>query len=359
MISYQFEMDNPSYYGIKKIGQALENQGIDVSHHNELSEEVSDYYIFAGLSSKDNRVTQLLKEMNLPLPVEKEALLIRKTTFNDKPTLLICGADEVGLMYATQDVAKRISWSKNSENLFEHILDMSEAPNVKERTVSIGTFQRRYFEQRLHDVNYWEKYFDMMAESRLNQFILMFGYKNNQYLEPEFTAPLYPNFFNVKEFPYVKMTNVTEGDQQKNSVALKKIIELAHNRGIEFGVGIWDQIARNKEFRSMVRDDIDAPADLAADIIWGLSKDNLIPYTKLAMRKFFHTFPEIDLVQFRMHWESGVSGEVALKFWKEIFEMLKEESPNIKIEARAKNVPDETLYDGAATSTNFRVTTKH
>jgi hypothetical protein len=84
-----------------------------------------------------------------------------------------------------------------------------------------------------------------------------------------------------------------------------------------------------------------------------------MPYTKLAIRKFFRTFPEIDLVQFRMHWEAGISGDEALKFWKEIFGIMKEECPEIKIEARAKGVPDITLNDGVATGIDFRVTTKH
>jgi hypothetical protein len=359
IITSQFEQSSPSQHGLEKIVQTLETKKLLVSQQKEQSNEISDYYILAGLSTEENQLTRLLKELNLPLPKPKEALLIHKTTFNDKPAILICGADEVGLMYALLDVAKRISFSKNPATLFEYVVDANEAPDVKERCVSIGTFQRQYFEQRLYDTVYWEKYFDMMAENRLNQFILMFGYKNNQYLEPEFTAPVYPNFFNIEEYPYIKMSNVTDEDQQKNREALKTMIALAHERGIEFGVGLWDQIARNKEFRAIVRDDIDIPDDLPANIIWGLSKDNLIPYTKVAMREFFQTFPEIDLVQFRMHWESGVSGEVALKFWKEIFEMLKEERPNIKIEARAKNVPDETLYDGVATGADFRVATKH
>ncbi|MFC1763734.1 hypothetical protein ACFL6U_16875 [Planctomycetota bacterium] len=359
IIHNAYAVNMPAHHGLEKLSQALDAKKISVEHLVRPATAICDYYILAGLSSEENRSTQLLQEMGLPLPDKTESLLIRKTTFNGKPALLLCGADEVGLMYAALDVAKRISWSKDSKNLFAYVVDAAEAPDVQERAVSTGTFQRRYFEQRLHDLRYWEAYFDMMAENRLNQFLLIFGYKNNQYREPEFTAPVYPNFFDVDEYPYVKMSNVTAKQQEKNRVALKKIIALAHERGIEFGVGLWDQIARNKEYRSIVRDDIDAPADLPANIIWGLSKKNLIPYTKLAIREFFHTFPEIDLVQFRMHWEAGVSGDVALAFWKEIFHILKEECPDIKIEARAKNVPDETLYDGVATGADFRVTTKH
>ncbi|TRX59221.1 hypothetical protein FNH22_11910 [Fulvivirga sp. M361] len=359
LIGFEFDQKSPSAHGLNKILLALASKEVAIEEHPEPVNVEPAYYIFAGLASQENKATQLLKEISQPLPEGKEALLIKKTTYNEKPALILCGSDEVGLMYAALDVAKRISWSDHNADIFEYVKDASETPDVKERAVSAGTFHRNYFEQRLYDSLYWEKYFDMMAENRLNQFLLIFGYKNNQYREPNFTAPVYPNFFNVDEFPYVKMSNMTMEKQQKNTRALKKIIALAHSRGIEFGVGLWDQIDRDRRYREMVKADSDIPAGLPANIIWGLTKENLIPYTKIAMRKFFRTFPEIDLVQFRMHWESGISGEVASAFWKETFNIIKEEIPDSKIEARAKDVPDETLFDGVDTGMDFRVATKH
>lgn len=359
VITPAFEENSPAGNGLEKLSAVLSSKLTEVRQALTPSDEATDFYIIAGVSSEDNTASQLVREMKWSLPAEKEALLIKKTTYKDKPALILCGADEVGLMYAALDVAKRISWSDGATDIFEYVKDASESPDVKERAVSIGTFNRNYFEQRLYDSLYWEKYFDMMAESRLNQFVLIFGYKNNQYQEPNFVAPVYPNFFDVSEFPRVKMSNMTVEQQQKNTAALKKMMAIAHSRGIEFGVGLWDQIDRNPRFREMVKSDVDMPGDLPANIIWGLTKENLIPYTKIAMRRFFQTFPEVDLVQFRMHWESGISGEVALKFWKETFNIIKEEIPNAKIEARAKDVPDETLYDGVATGMDFRVATKH
>lgn len=359
IITEVYDKLGPSQHGLTKLDQALDSLGITVNITTDTIELQGGYYIFAGLSSDANKASQMLEDMKIALPKEKEALLIKKTTYKDKPALILCGGDEVGLMYAYLDVAKRISWSQNPENLFEFVSEVSEVPDVKERGVSMGTFHRGYFEQRLHDMKYWEAYFDMMAESRLNQFLMIFGYKNNQMREPNFMAPAYPNFFDVEGYPNVKIKNVTKAQQKQNTRSLKKIIDMAHARGIEFGVGLWDQIERDPRYKAMVSADGDIPPDLPDNIIWGLKQENLIPYTKLAMRKFFKDFPEIDLVQFRMHWEAGISGDVALQFWKEIFTMLKEESPNIKIEARAKDVPDETLYDGVDTGADFRVATKH
>lgn len=343
-----FPDKSPAAHGLEKLKQVLAER-----------DGGGDYYMVAGLSSGNSPASGLLKEEGLLLPEGKESLRVHKSTYKGHPALILCGGDEVGLMYAALDVAKRISWADDPVNLFEHVINIAESPDVQERAVSMGTFNRAYFEQRLHDPEYWKAYFDMMAENRLNQFVLIFGYKNNQYREPNFTAPVYPNFFNVDEFPNIRLSNVSSIQQKKNRESLQRMIDLAHGRGIGFGVGLWDQMERSKHYLAMADGEGAMPDDFPPNLVWGLSKENLIPYTKIAMRKFFREFPEIDLVQFRMHWESGIEGEVALEFWKEIFGMIKGECPGIKIEARAKDVPDETLYDGVDTGADFRVVTKH
>ena len=353
------EEHKPVWHGLGKLEEALEAKGLQVSLNENNGAHTGDFYILAGLSSEQSMVTEMISGLGQPLPKAKEGLLVRKTTFRDKPALLLCGADDVGLMYATLDVAHRISWSNDRQDPFHYVYNVTEEADVQERSVSAGTFQRRYFEERLHDTAYWKAYFDMMAESRLNQFLLIFGYKNNQYREPNFTAPAYPNFFNLEAFPLIHIPGYSAENQQRNCESLARVIELAHERGIEFGVGLWDQIERDKRYLAMVSDKGEPPDNLPGNIIWGLTENNLIPYSKAAIRKFFNMFPEIDLVQFRMHWEAGITGDVALRFWKEIFGILKEECPHIKVEARAKDVPDETLYDGVATGMDFRVATKH
>jgi len=343
-----FTEGGPASHGMKALKESLTGKAVE-----------GEYIIIAGLSSGENQATELLRKLKLSLPEGEEAVRIQKTTYDGKPAIVLCGSDEVGLMYAFLDTAKRISWAEGSDDLFAHVMDIAEAPDVKERTVSVCTINRRYFEERLHDAEYWAAYFDMMAENRLNQFLLIFGYDNGQYREPTFTAPVYPYFMDVEGYPYVKLSGLSSEQQTQNRESLQKMIDLAHERGIEFGVGLWDQIDKPKKYPFPARDDIEAPADLPRNLIWGLTQKNLVPYTKLALSEFLETFPDIDLIQFRMHWESGIKGDVALKFWKEIFGMIKEQCPDIKIEARAKDVPDETLYDGVDTGADFRVATKH
>jgi hypothetical protein len=40
--------------------------------------------------------------------------------------LILCGADDRGLMYAALDTADRVGWSTNSSDLFREVRDVQE-----------------------------------------------------------------------------------------------------------------------------------------------------------------------------------------------------------------------------------------
>ena len=46
----------------------------------------------------------------------------------------------------------------------------------------------------------------MLAADRINNFVVIFGYENGGFM-----APLYPYFFDVKEFPDVELVGITQG----------------------------------------------------------------------------------------------------------------------------------------------------
>jgi hypothetical protein len=126
----------------------------------------TDFLIFAGLTLDQRPAAHMLKVLNAPLPEGPEALVIRRTEVEGKPAVILCGSDARGLMYAALDVADRVSWNNATGGPFAHIRDTSERPYVLERAASIYTMQRAYFESRLYDETYWQRYFDMLARSR-------------------------------------------------------------------------------------------------------------------------------------------------------------------------------------------------
>ena len=117
-------------------------------------------------------------------------------------------------MYAALDTADRISWS--TADPFQYVRDTTEKPYLAERGISMYTMQRAYFESRLYDEAYWKRYFDMLAADRINSFVVIFGYENGGFM-----APLYPYFFDVKEFPDVELVGITAEQQARNPAAFQ------------------------------------------------------------------------------------------------------------------------------------------
>ncbi len=252
-------------------------------------------------------------------------------------------------MYALLDVADRIGWSSNSSRPFSEVQNVQESPAVAERALSIYTMHQGNFESYFYDEDYWERYLDMLAENRFNTFALLLGYENWGY----FTPP-YPYFFDVEEFPDIKVVGITDQKQQRNLAALKKLIKMTHDHGMNFTLGIWDHI-----YRGGVQGPRDRVGKPTEGIVWGLTSDNLTAYTKVALAKLLKLVPELDAIQFRMHGESGLKRTEMGGFWENIYQVMNEHGPNIRFDARAKNFPDSLIDKAVEMGVNMRICTKY
>jgi hypothetical protein len=172
-------------------------------------------------------------------------------------------------------------------------------------------------------------------------------------------APIYPYFFDVEGYPEVKLYGSTDEQQAKNTAALQRVIELAHERGIRITVGIWDHIYRGGVQGGGIEGASDLVGKRTPHLVYGVTKENLAPYTNAALTKFLTVFPTIDGIQFRMHWESGLTRNETPGFWREVFSTLRELQPDIQFDLRAKGLPDEVIDDAVAQRLPFRITTKY
>ena len=150
-----------------------------------------------------------LREWKAPLPDGAEALTVWRGNYQGKPAVILCGADARGLMYAALDVADRVGWAREAAIRSAKCATPPKSRYLAERGISIYTMQRAYFESRFYDEQYWERYFDMLAASRINSFVVIFGYENGGFL-----APLYPYFFDVGGFPGVELVGLTREQQE-------------------------------------------------------------------------------------------------------------------------------------------------
>jgi hypothetical protein len=350
------EMGPAAAHGLGNLMEALKAKGIAAEKATSLEAARGKTLIVVGLASSAGPAAQLLKSAGagVVVPTGAEALIVRHTTWKGKPTLIVCGSDTRGLMYAELDVADRIGWATDPANPLSEVRDAAEKPAVAARALSIYTMNRAYFESRFYDEKYWTRYFDTLARNRFNTFVLIFGYENGGFL-----APPYPYFFDVEEFPDVRMVGITKEQQRRNIEALNRLIQMAHDRGLNVTVGIWDHIYRGGVQGGGVKGANESTKKPTPGLVWGVNEKNLTPYTKAALARFVKLVPNLDAVQFRMHDESGLKNTEQYDFWKNIFQVMKENAPNVRFDARAKGLPDSVIETGLDMGVKLRITTKY
>jgi hypothetical protein len=288
------------------------------------------------------------------VPAPAESLSVARSSRGGKTVLSLCGADSNGLMYAALDTADRIRAAGATGDRLRFVEAISEQPTIAERAVSMYTMQRALFEQRLHDPRHWERYFDLLAASRINSFVVIFGYENGGFM-----APLYPFFFDTPGFDAVRLNGITAEQQARNTESFRTMMKLAHERGIRITVGIWDHIYRGGVQGGGIPGASENAGKAVPGLVSGLDADNLAPYTKAALRRFLSTFPDVDGVQFRMHDESGLKQSEMQAFWHEVFGFIHQVRPDLRVDLRAKGLPDAVILDALDQGLKARVTTKY
>lgn len=340
---------SPVKHGIDKIQAQLRAKQLKTEQVTSVDKAAGKQIVVASIIDSDTPDSNLHKLLRIATPKGPEALSIHRTRYNDKDLILVAGSDERGLMYGLLDIADRIGWAKDAKNPFEKVKSIAEKPEVVERSLSMYTMNKAVFESFFYDESYWAEYLDMMAANRYNTFALLFGYENSGYF-----APPYPQFFDVDGFGNIKVIGVTSQRQKKNVKALKKIIQMTHDRGMDFTLGIWDHIYRGG---------VQGPKELAGkptpDVIWGLNSENIFSYTKSALSKFVRTFPDIDAIQFRMHGESGLKRDEMDKFWTMVYKVMLDDAPQMRFDARAKNFPHHLIDKAVDMGVNIRMCTKY
>ncbi len=347
------KIGTPAMYGVDKITAALDAKKIHYEKAATLDEAKGNSILYIHSGNNDTQVAQLLNN-NDELPQVPEALSIQKTNRQDKTVWVVRGYDDRGLMYALLDIADRINWSKDKKSPLSEVKEITEKPDVKTRSVSIYTMNRAYWESRFYDEAYWEEYLDMLAKNRFNSLLVIFGYENGGFL-----APCYPYFFNVDGFPDVKMGEITPEEQQKNLDALNRLIEMAHEHGIRFSVGIWDHIYRGGVQRGGIPETASETEKLKSVLVTGLNEDNLIPYTLKALEEFVNKVHGLDGIQFRMHNESGLRRSEMSTFWYDVFKKMEEVTPGLRFDLRAKELPESVIQSAIDLKLNFRIDTKY
>jgi hypothetical protein len=341
----------PSRHGLEIFEAAVRARGWKVASVASLSRASADRIVCVARANE----LRSCDASGLALALDKpESLAVKKLALGGKPALLIAGADERGLMYALLEAAESIAAGSDSPDLFDAVREAEESPTIRDRALSVYTMNRAHWESRFYDEAYWRRYFDLLAADRFNRFIVIFGYENGGFL-----APPYPYFFDTPGFAQVRMVGLTAKQQRRNLAALNRLIELAHQRGIDVTLGIWDHIYR-AGVQTGGADWVDEFKDRPIpNSVTGVTSENLGAYTLAALRELLVRVPAADGLQLRIHEESGLHPSEMVDFWRAVFENLHATRPAMKVELRGKNTPDAVITSALALGIDLRIETKH
>jgi hypothetical protein len=313
--------------------------------------------LVAGLAGSSKLVADLSREFHLELPAKPESFLIQHIQLRDKGIWIACGSDPLGLAYALYDIADRITWAAPAASPLGQLQNSRESPSVRDRSLSIYSMQQAYFEKRLFDERYWASYLDNLVRNRFNNFSMLFAYESSGFLSPP-----YPWFFDLSDFAEVKAVGVTKEQQLRYLRALNRLIEMTHDRGLKFTLGIWDHIydGVSSYYTEGVWDHL--PMVNGRRPRWpveGLTDKNLVAYTPKALERFLELVPNIDAIQFRMHGESGLNKAGLKVFWVPIFKVMAQNERPIGFDARAKDFPNDLIETALHMGVKLRLTTKY
>jgi len=339
-------------HGLNQLIAALKAKGVAVEQAGSLAAARGETLIVAGTAAGSGAAAALHKSLGVAPPEGAESLLVRRAKWQGKTVWLVSGADDRGLMYALLDVVDRVGWATDPNHPLSEVRDAAERPSVPERGLSIYTMQQADFEGRFFNEDYWARYFDMLARDRFNTFVLIFGYENAGYF-----APAYPYFFDVEGFPDVRVVGLTKEQQERNLKALNRLIQMAHDRGLNFTAGLWDHIYRGGVQSGGVKEA--DPGKPRPGIVSGLAEKDLMAYHKAALARFLKLVPNLHAVQFRMHGESGLKKEEMPEFWKGIYQVMKEHGPHVLFDARVKDFPDSLIDLALEMGVKIRLNTKY
>jgi hypothetical protein len=341
-------------HGIDEIIAALRERNVPIEMADSPDNAHGNILLIAGLAGDRSLFHGLLEAVRRSVPQNAEALAIQKRQYHGRTAWAIAGFDNCGLMYAELDLAERIRLAPPAEPPLAEARETIEKPDVATRGITLFAMNRAYWESRFYDETYWRRYFDLLAQDRFNSVTVVLGYENGGFL-----APCYPYFFDVPEYPGVRMIGITAEQQARNVEALNQMIAMAHARGIKLSIGIWDHIYRGNVQNGGSPGGNSGLTKPTPNLVWGVTAENLIPYTQAALTEFLRRFPGLDGIEFRMHNESGLKPSEQGPFWKAIFQTIMETNPKLPLDLRAKGLTPEEIQSAIDSGVNFRLSTKY
>lgn len=336
------EEDHPVAFGKRVLFSAIESAGGTIEHLENLAQVKQDIFVLIGTSENDNVKSLVSNEPKITKD-KPEGVFYQWRKTDQSMALVVGGTDSKGLMYALNELSQRIE-DKGLTALTD-IKNSIEYPDNSIRGLD-KFIKDENDDSWFFSEDYWQYYIKQLAENRFNRLTLITGYNDGR--KEDFMMPVYPYLLKVPGFENIRTKNNSLKSPEKYLNQLSRIGEISHNYGLEFVFGVW----------SHGRSD---------GLISGLPENDeqFTKYCSDGMRELLRKVPEIDGIQLRVNYESGVGGfgETADNFWKEIItavgDIHKERKGNLFLDLRAKGLTEKIREWAIDTGIEVAVTSKY
>lgn len=335
----------PAAWATSELEKALSSRGVAVERlHSAPFSPAHDWYILVA-GAQHHLVRELFP--HAAVPSAPESLALSHGQIAGKPSLLACGADPRGLVYAQFELIDRLEFSPAGP-LQALRLDRAivETPANKVRAIS-RCFQSDVEDKPWYnDRSFWERYLTMLAGHRFTRFALTFGlgYDFTRNITDAYFHFAYPFLVAVPGYD-VRAVGLPDAERDTNLELLRFASAAAAQRGLEFQLGLWTHAYQWT----------DSPH--ANYTISGLTPENHAAYCRDALRTILEQCPAINSVVFRIHGESGIP-EPSYAFWKTVFDGVPASGRRIEINLHAKGLDQQMIDNALGTGMSVSVSPK-
>jgi hypothetical protein len=329
--------EGPEAHGSAEFRKAAEHARIGYRTIQDPSQ--ADGGLLLVIGNADGKLVRgLARENGIELPLGEESAVFQELRSGSRRILLISGGGEAGLMYALLELTERLRHEGASALLEPR--PFSESPELAVRGVNrfiMGPLDDEWF---LSD-EFWLYFLDNLARCRLNRFVFITGY------DSAYMSPPYSYFVRIPGADSVKVRGLTDERRESNLARLRKIGALCADRGIEFFLGIWQQLPFETGQGLLVE-------GLPADEV------GLAAYCAKGLREILVRCPEIRGLHLRVNFEAGVGTQTTAEaFWNSLTDEVASCGRKVKLDLRAKGLTDGMISHALGLGLDLSVPTKY
>ena len=332
----------PAQYGLARLEQALRARGVTPRTSKSLATVGDTRVLVIGTRENSALVREL--DAELGLPDVREALAVKRVRRGKQDLLVVAGRDERGVMYALLELAQQLTVLDRGDNWWTSLKETVERPAVPVRGMVVFLHNQDDEREWYYSKEYWDEYLGMLAADRWNSFNLVFSHQT------PYLAPMYPFHVKVEKYPEVRAKDLTDAQREKNLEMLRFISSLARDRGLDFTLSIWQQIAWDS-----------GPVTRAQEsMVTGYNRQNMTDYTYLALSRLLGECPGITGIQLRVNYESGLNYDEQTAFFRDaVFRAAREAGRPILVDIRDIGLLSETVDAARQSGLPVRVSHKY